>query len=301
VRLVPDAEEAALGLATAEGYHGTGVISFNCGNGSFQICRRKVSTESTSSEIDMYTGKVGTNPALHALLQVMKLEPHPNVNPNPVSAKDCEAAVEKIKSLLPPAPAWVKGAKVVSIGGPNSISAVALRSLAMFPGGFLPGYTGTVVLEDDIPELLKAIAGKKNLEEIAGQHEFAESQRLVVPKVALFTAICQHCELSMVNFQHSIGSCGGVMVTDAFWDKEFREQDAPAANAQAAIARQAGQKDAKKSLLQMGAAGLFSALKEGADLDDSDATNKRLRLYWTFSAWIQAVKLLKEAKKKPPE
>ena len=133
----------------------------------------------------------------------MKLDTHTNtsqVNPNPVPTKECLIVVEKLKSMLPPCPEWVRGAKVVSIGGPNSISAVALRSLAMFPGGFLPGYNGTVVLEDDIPELLKAIAGKKNLEDIAGQHEFAESQRLVVPKVALFTAICDHCQISQVNF-----------------------------------------------------------------------------------------------------
>ena len=52
------AEEAALGLATAEGYHGSGVFSFNCGNGSFQICRRKAGGK--AGEIDMYTGKVGT-------------------------------------------------------------------------------------------------------------------------------------------------------------------------------------------------------------------------------------------------
>ena len=36
--------------------------------------------------------------------------------------------------------------QVVSIGGPNSISAVALRCLAT-AGGFLPGYNGDVVLK----------------------------------------------------------------------------------------------------------------------------------------------------------
>ena len=177
----------------------------------------------------MYTGKVGTNQALEAVLGVMNIDTThtkaSQVNPNPVSKKECSLAVDQIKGMLPPCPEWVRGAKVVSIGGPNSISAVALRSLAMFPGGFLPGYSGSIVLEDDIPELLKAIAGKKNLENIAGLHEFAEPQALVVPKVVLFTAICEHCRITQVNFQPSIGSCGGVMVTDHFWQNKFRDQD----------------------------------------------------------------------------
>jgi hypothetical protein len=81
------------------------------------------------------------------------------------------------------------------------------------------------VLKGDIPEMLKSIAGEKNLEDIAGDHEFHESEHLVVPKLALFTAIAEHCDFMRVNFQNCIGSCAGVMITDTFWQKKYRTKD----------------------------------------------------------------------------
>merc|ERR1719482_1801388 len=88
-----------------------------------------------------------------------------------------------------------------------------------------------------------SIGGEKNLEDIAGWHEFAESEKLVVPKLCLFTAITAHCDIMRVTFQHSIGSCAGVMVTDVFWQAEFRAEDSAATNLAEAAANQAKTKE----------------------------------------------------------
>ena len=252
ISILSQADEARLGLATAEAHGGADAAgaAWDSGGGSFQITARApppaaaaASSASSASPpppvgvaaLRTFVGKLGTGPAYERLVVAVRGRAYDAsasaaARCNPVSEAEADGLVRALQRELPPPPAWLAGTEVVAIGAFNSIFAVTLRAkrllvdggaaaaaVATTPGTEGARGNGTLTLAD-ARAALTAACGRSDaqLQAIAGHGADAEGPHLVVPKIALLVAVAEHARVARVRYRRSTGGCAGLMALGTF-------------------------------------------------------------------------------------
>lgn len=214
VRIIDQAAEAALGLATAEALGAGGRPSWDSGGGSFQITARGASDG--NGEMRSFTGRQGTLTALRDLYDIQGKKDAASVKgatPNPTNKKDAESLLTLVRFKLGDAPAWLDGASVVGIGGLNSLFPVALRALR----GAGSDYAGATLSLAEVQRAFEGAIGKSDDELLvaAGTDENSDPPAYVVPKLALMLAVFERTKVAEVEYQPSVGGCEGLLCAAA--------------------------------------------------------------------------------------
>ena len=213
VRIIDQAAEAALGLATAEALGAGGRPSWDSGGGSFQITARGASD---GDAMRSFTGRQGTLTALRDLYDIQGKKDAASVKgatPNPTNKKDADSLLTLVRFKLGDAPAWLDGASVVGIGGLNSLFPVALRALR----GAGSDYAGATLSLAEVQRAFEQAIGKSDDELLvaAGTDENSDPPAYVVPKLALMLAVFERTKVAEVEYQPSVGGCEGLLCAAA--------------------------------------------------------------------------------------
>jgi hypothetical protein len=188
-------------------------------------------------------GALGSGVAIAVMVEVLRGQKLCDiVTPNPITMTEVSALIEIFQSKLPPPTSWLHDAEgVIAIGGPNSIFLLArdiLRAVrnGKTNSGRLP--TADVLVNtsqqpkakaenngdfaftpEDVWQALLECTEKSDeylLRYLGFDH--AEPPSLIVPKLALLYAVMTHTSIRSVKPIHAIGSCGGLLVTESFWN-----------------------------------------------------------------------------------
>jgi len=249
IRIVTQEEEAQLGYATGialrQSHDSTNkkCLVWDSGGASFQITYRE--HEIINSPLQHYVGSFGSGVSMKILVEGVQNRLLKDIEtPNPLSTEDAYALIRKLLELLPPdVPDWLRdAASVTAIGGPNSVFYLASTVISSLT-------TEQVVIHGDpvvtisttesssspsssivsTPVMSYTVTEVQNafnhcLNQTDGQlqrfmaHSHADPPSLVVPKLALLVAVMLHTGIRRVDFVEAIGSCAGVLISEAYWE-----------------------------------------------------------------------------------
>lgn len=139
--------------------------------------------------------------------------------PNPVSPEDSRAHLERIKGLLGPVPAWLRGIeRTASCAGTNSmftLCCIVLTSLAAADGN---PQTFTFFDLAQAERALQACLEKSDADLLLyADYPNSDGPHLVVPKLTLLVAVMQHASIRSVETVKCVGSCAGLLCDSRHW------------------------------------------------------------------------------------
>ncbi len=202
IHLASQIEEGEIGFMSAvasSGIDPNQVISWDIGNGSFQI------SSMNDNRFEMYGAEFAFVPALEVLIKTIRGQNFSSdLSANPITIDEALLLSFIIQNeKLPPLPDWLVhlSKKVVSFGGHTSI--------------FLVGQIATgkeSYTREDVLEAIKKFAGKTDDQLTL----FPEPPKAVVC-LSLLYAMMNHCMLEKMIFAKTNGGCEGLLIIPRFW------------------------------------------------------------------------------------
>lgn len=204
ISIISQNEEGRLGFATAAAVSGIPqekLVAVDSGSGSFQI------TTLIDKELEVIEGQLGYIPSLEMLMDIRGEKLDLNTPPAPVTLKEAELLVQKMREKMPSLPeAFLQklqnsAESIVGIGNENFI--------------FAMGATGVGKDTFTKEELWQAIAdhASKPAEELP---QFAKPNTAVLGMVLLY-AIMDSMNLEQITSHYTNGSCEGLLVDREYW------------------------------------------------------------------------------------
>lgn len=128
-------------------------------------------------------------------------------SPNPVSKQEAMELVEKIKSLLPEAPEWLKtklsgGNRVVTFGGTTS----CFRLLHLILG------KSVGITQADLEKTIDLTVGKS-----PSELSIYPQEELLFAKLCLMLAVAQQYGIQEIDWHWANGSTLGIAIFPEFW------------------------------------------------------------------------------------
>jgi exopolyphosphatase/pppGpp-phosphohydrolase len=209
IQLVSGEIEGMLGFQTAAALHSAkaskDIVSFDCGNGSFQIARKK-----DDKAFDVYEGQFGCSGATKAFLEEVRKIPYTKENPiNPVTQDEINTLVHVLKCKLD-LPEWLKDklanaeTRVVGFGDSEAIFAMVAKTLEK-----------TNFTLEEVKEVLKKFAEKTAKDEAITK--ITDEHQSVAIKVALLTAVMEKFGIQSMHYEQTMGSIPGLLISKEFW------------------------------------------------------------------------------------
>lgn len=204
IRIISQNEEGRLGFATAAAVSGIPkekLIAVDSGSGSFQI------TTHIDDQLEVIEGQLGYIPSLEMLMEIRGEKLDLNTPPAPVTLKEAELLVEKMRAKMPPLSlALLEKFQsspdcIVGIGNENFI--------------FAMGATGVgkdTFTKEELWEAIVHYAGRPP-EELP---QFAKPNTAVIGMVLLYS-IMDSMNLDQMTACHANGSCEGLLVDKVYW------------------------------------------------------------------------------------
>lgn len=204
IHLASQYEEGEIGFQTAvavSGLEEDQVIAWDSGSGSFQI------TAKHEGKMEMYGEEFAFISALEVLFTTIRQQSFDRpVTPNPVTKEEIERLAQIIQTeKLSPSPGWLAESDktVVGFGGPSSL----------FAFGHIA--TGKERYTDkEVSETLDNWTGKTDGELL----HFLEPHESIVGLTLLYS-VMKHCGIKEVIYYPANGSCEGLLIMPAYWNK----------------------------------------------------------------------------------
>lgn len=204
ISIISQNEEGRLGFATAAAVSGIPqekLIAVDSGSGSFQI------TTLIDDHLEVIEGQLGYIPSLEILMDIRGQKLDLQTPPSPVTLKEAELLVEKMRGKMPPLP---DSFLQKSISSANTIVGIGNENFI-----FAMGATGVGKITFTKEELWQAIShyAGKPAEELK---QFAKPDTAVLGMVLLYS-IMDSMGLNQITSCYANGSCEGLLVDKEYW------------------------------------------------------------------------------------
>lgn len=204
ISIISQNEEGRLGFATAAAVSRIPqekLIAVDSGSGSFQI------TTLLDDHLEVIEGELGYIPSLEMLMDIREQKLDLQTPPSPVTLKEAQLLVERMKGKMPPLPdAFLQKSKdpantIVGIGNENFIFAMGAT-----------GVGKNTFTKEELWQGISNYAGKP-AEELT---QFAKPDTAVLGMVLLYS-IMDSMGLDQITSRYANGSCEGLLVDTEYW------------------------------------------------------------------------------------
>lgn len=207
-------EEGKLGFLTAKALYPDVpeglLLAWDSGSGSFQM---------TVREGENYQGPLGQGTVRVLLCEEIRNEPISQAHEslNPVLQREAVELTQKIKSLLPPLPDWLRrmlhsdNLVIATFGYTESIFSLTVQALANLNGIKEPVKRAIISISDVQRVIAAYLEQDDNVFNSAGLHHKTLTSALHL------SAVMQHTGIQQVHYQRSLGITSGMLITAKLW------------------------------------------------------------------------------------
>ena len=188
------------------------VVSFDCGNGSFQLALED------GAHLQVFEGPMGITSVNQLLVEKVRGQKYSKTGSLcPVSSKEISQLISEIQTALPRNDTFqvklqdklTHGASFIGIGGQNSLPGLAMQIIKS---------TESSMTLEQIETALQKLSGMKSDDPFM-KGISTSNQDTVVTRIALLAAVMKKFGLEKIYYKPTEGITGGLFFASEYWQK----------------------------------------------------------------------------------